>query len=93
MTTRDSLKAGLYGALFTWITIFGAAALGWLNDAWEWAADDTGVVLFPDPKVLTKALVAAVVAALVGLVNFAIRWVQGKVGKGEAPQYVKPPPA
>lgn len=93
MTTKDSLKAGFYTALVSFVTLFGASLLGWLTDVWEWAASTDDAVLFPDPSVLVKAGVAAVVAALIGVVNFAIRWAQGKVGVGEAPTYVKPPPA
>lgn len=93
MTTRDAFKAAAYTALFTFIALFGLALLGWLNDVWGWAQDDTGVRLFPDPTVLIKAGVSATVAAIVGLVNFAVRWAQGRAGIGETPTYVKPPPA
>ena len=50
--------------------------------------DTTGVVVFPDPAVLVKALVSAVVAAASGLVGFVIRMAQAKgVIGGSAPQY------
>lgn len=89
MTTRDSLKAAAYTSLFTFIALFSLALLGWLNDVWSWANDDSGVRLFPDPSVLIKAGVSASVAAVVGLVNFVIRFAQGKLGAGELPTYVK----
>ena len=89
MTTRDSFKAALYSALFTFIALFGLSLLGFLNDVWHWASSNDNAVLFPDPAVLVKAAVAAVMAACVGLVNFVVRWAQGRLGSGEVPTYVK----
>lgn len=90
MSTRDAWKAALWTALFAFVTLFGLALVGWLQDVWQWASDDSGAVLFPDPAVLLKALVAAVVSALIGLVNFVVRFAQAHgVVKGEGPTYVR----
>lgn len=79
MRTRDAWRAALATAFFSFVTLFGLAALSWLQDVWAWA-NGGGAALFPDPSVLYKAAVAAVVSALIGLVNFAVRWAQSKTG-------------
>ena len=79
MTTRDAWRAALATAFFSFVTLFGLAALSWLQDVWTWASGGTAA-LFPDPSVLYKAAVAATVSALIGLVNFAVRWAQSKTG-------------
>lgn len=91
MTTSDSLKAALYTALFTFVALFGLSLAGWLNDVWHWASSNDHAVLFPDPAVVWKAAVSAVIAACSGLVNFAVRFAQGHLGAGELPTYVKSP--
>lgn len=87
--TRNAVKAAAWTALFTFISLFGLSLLDWLNDVWAWAQDKENVVLFPDPTVLAKAGVSAVMAAVTGLVNFAVRWAQSKTGVGSAtvPRY------
>lgn len=87
-------RAALWTALFTFAGLFGMSLLGWLQEVWAWANDSTGVVLFPDPSVLMKAAVAAVVAALIGLVNFVVRWAQEKgFVPGRSPVYPPQPRA
>lgn len=89
MTTSDAWRAALWTALFAFIALFGLSLLGWLGNVVEWAQDKEGVVLFPDPSVLFKGLVSAAVAAIIGLVNFVIRFAQAKTGIGQGPAYVR----
>lgn len=91
MTIPDSLKAGLWTALFAFITLFGTSAIGWLQDVVEWASSGDATLAFPDASVLVKAGVSAVVSALIGLVNFVIRWAQDQTGIGPGtPDYTPP---
>lgn len=87
MTTSDAVRAGLWTALFTFITLFGLSALGWLNAVLSWAQDGSGAVVFPDARVLVKAAISAGVAALVGLVNLVVRLAQARLGLGTGPSY------
>lgn len=84
----NSVKAGLWTAVFSLVTLFGAALIGWLTDLVEWATPGSGAQ-FPDPTVLRSAAVAAAASAGIGLVNFAVRWVQARTGTGEVPTYTK----
>jgi hypothetical protein len=90
MAIPNSLKAGFYTAVFSFITLFGASLIGWLNDVVEWASND-GTVAFPDGSGVAKAAASAAVASLIGLVNFVLRWVQDRTGVGpETPGYSPP---
>lgn len=92
MTLSNPARAALWTAVFTFVGLFGLSTLGWLQDVWEWANDSTNVVLFPDPRVLMKAAVAAAVSAIIGLVNFVVRWTQERgFLPGRTPVYVPPP--
>ncbi len=81
-------KAAGWTALFSFLTLFGAALVGWLNDLMTWATPGSDAP-FPDPSALRGAAVAAGASAAIGLVNFVIRWVQTRTGTGEVPTYVK----
>lgn len=88
MTTRDAIKAGVATALITAGVLFGASLTGWLQDVLSWAqAGPDEVVVFPDPGVLAKAAVAAVVGAAIGLVNTLVRLGQRALGLGSGPVY------
>jgi hypothetical protein len=90
MTLPNSLKAGLYTAAFSFITLFGAALTGWLNDFVMWASSD-GATAIPDGSTLAKAAAAAAGASLIGLVNFVLRWAGDRTGIGpETPTYTPP---
>jgi hypothetical protein len=91
MPTSAAFKSALYTALWTFIALFGLALGHWLIDLTNWAADTHHAVIFPDPGVLVKAAVAAVGAAGAGLVSFVVRFVQGRLGVGSVPVYVKAP--
>lgn len=88
---NPALKAALWTAFFSFVTLFGTSLIGWLQDVVDWASDDSAGIVFPDPGVLAKAGVSAVVSAMIGLVNFLVRFGQQKAGVGEVPVYVKPP--
>lgn len=86
----NSLKAGLWTALFTFITLFGTTLVGWLNDLIAWAAPGDEVP-FPDPSALKGAAFSAIASAAAGLVNWLIRWAQDRTGVGpETPVYTPP---
>lgn len=90
MRVPDSIKAGAYTAVFSFITLFGLSLVGWLNDVVEWASND-GTVAFPSGSGLAKAAASAATAALIGLVNAVIRWAQDQTGVGpETPDYTPP---
>ncbi len=94
MTPRDAVKAGLWTAVFSFATLFSVSLLGFLGDVLAWAQAAPGtVVVFPDPSVLAKAAVAALVAAAIGLVNTLVRLVQARLGLGSGPSYRSVPPA
>lgn len=86
----DSIKAGLYTAAFSFVTLFGLSLLGWLNDVVEWASSE-GTTVFPDASGLAKAAASAATASLIGVVNAVVRWAQDRTGIGpETPDYTPP---
>lgn len=86
----NSAKAGLWTALFSFITLFAVTLLGWLQDVVLWASD-SGVAEFPDLSVLGYGFVSAAAAAAIGLVNFGLRFVQGSSSlPGGPPEYTDP---
>lgn len=88
---EPAVRPALMTALFTFIAIFGAALTGWLTEVIGWleAIDAPEQSEFPDPTVLGKAVVAGVVAAAAGIVNFVVRYAQVMLGKGTVPTYEK----
>lgn len=87
----DSLKAGIWTAVFTFITGFGATLVGYLNNVIAWA-NEGGATPFPDPDPLRGALFSAGAGAVIGLVNFIVRWGQDRLGIGETPDYTPASP-
>lgn len=86
-TTRNALKAGAYTALWTFLALFGAAALGFLTQVGQWASAH-GRDPFPDVSVLGYAFIAAVVAALAGILGTIIRLAQAHgLVPGQPPAY------
>jgi hypothetical protein len=84
---NDQIKAGLWTALFTFIGLFLLASLGWLADIAAWASS-SGQTPLPGLGVLGYAAVSAAVAAVVGLINTVIRWLQARgVLPGNGPAY------
>lgn len=82
----NPLRAALSTFVFSFCTLFLLSALGWLNDLLSWATSQ-GVDPFPDVTVLGYAAAAALVSALIGLVNFGVRLGQEKTGVGTPPVY------
>lgn len=87
----NELKAAVSTAFFTFLGLFGMAVLGFIQQVIDWA-NAGGVTVFPDVSVLGKAAVSAGLAAAVGLVNFAWRWLQSKGVPlpGARPTYLPP---
>lgn len=85
--TKNSVKAGAYTALWTFIAIFGLSVIGYLNDVVEAASGDNATFLFGDPAVLVKAGVSAAAAAASGLVGTVVRLAQVALGRGDVPAY------
>lgn len=81
----NELRAALTTAVVTFLTLFTAAAVGFVGQLQEWAS--TGGE-FPDISVLGRAAVSAALAAAAGLVNFVYRWLQAQeVLPGRGPTY------
>ena len=88
---KDALKAAAYTFLWTFVGVFAASLLGWLQDLTAWATDDGGTVVFPDPGVLVKAAVAAVSGAFAFVAAAIVRVAQAhRLAPGTPPSY--PPP-
>lgn len=73
----NELKAGAVTAAFTFIGAFALGALGWVAEVAAWASSE-GASDFPGYSALGYAVAAALVAAVTGLLNFLVRWAQGK---------------
>jgi len=86
-STRDAIRAGYRTAIIVFVGLFGASLAGWLTDLLRALQSTDAVVVYPDPKVLLKALVTAVVAAALGLLNMVVNLVQSTLGVGKPPQY------
>lgn len=84
----NELRAALWTTLFTFIGLFSASVVGWVQDVAEWASTGGGVEVFPDVTVVGKAAVSAAGAAFVGLVNWTWRKMQSLgVLPGNGPVY------
>jgi hypothetical protein len=83
----NEIKAAGWTFLFSFIALFGTAALGWLQEVIEWAST-SGETPLPGLSTIGYAAVSAVAAAAIGLVNFVVRFAQAKgVIPGETPTY------
>lgn len=90
--TRNSIKAGAWTTLFSFLTLFAVTLLGWLQDVVEWAAASGASGQFPDLSPLGYGAVSAAAAAAIGLVNFAVRFIQGHTSlPGSPPDYTGEP--
>jgi hypothetical protein len=89
-TTRDSIKAGAFTALWTFIALFGATTIGWSQEVIDWA-DQGSTGAFPSLSVLASGAVSAFFAALSGLVGTIVRLAQAKTAlPGDPPVYDHP---
>lgn len=84
---RNAIKAGLWTALFSFITLFGLALVGWLQDVMAWASEEGAGASFPDFTTLGYAAASAATSAVIGLVNGVVRSIQAVTGKGTVPSY------
>jgi hypothetical protein len=89
MTTQDAFTAAGWTALFSFITLFGVTAIGWLQDVVVWASD-SGVAEFPSLSVLGYGFVAAAASVAIGFVNFVVRFAQLKGVFGQRASAVGP---
>jgi len=84
---KDQFKSGLWSSLWTFLALFAVTALKFLSQIAEWAGSN-GHQPFPDVSVVGYAVISAVVAALSGLIAFAVRVLQAKnVVPGNAPVF------
>lgn len=83
----NSFKAALWTALFTFIATAGTALVGLLGAVTEWInGNDASVV--DDWSTFGKIIGSAFIAAVSGLVNWAVRAAQTKgVLPGNGPTY------
>lgn len=83
----NALRAAAWTALFSFIGLFGLSLLGWLQDVAAWASS-SGREPLPGLSTLGYGLVAAAVSAVIGLVNFAVRYAQARgLVPGTPPSY------
>lgn len=82
----NPVRAALFTALFTFLTLFLGTATGWLTTAAEAVQNGTE---FPSLTILASAAVSALFSALAGLANWGVRYSQERAGKGKPPVYVK----
>jgi len=83
----NPIKAGLVTSAFVFVGTFLLLALGWIADVGAWASSQ-GASAFPDWSVLGYGLVSALVAAVTGFINWAVRALQDAGAlPGSAPQY------
>jgi len=88
----NSVKAGLWSALFAFLGVLLPALLGFVGDVADWAGSVDGE--FPSVSPLGKAVVAAMAAAVTFLLNFGFRWFQERgTLPGNGPAYGELPPA
>lgn len=89
MTTTDAFKAALWTALFSFVTLFGVTAVGWLQDVVVWASE-SGASEFPSLSVLGYGAVSALTSVAIGFVNFVVRFAQAKGLFGQSASAIGP---
>ena len=85
LTDHPAARAALRVFVYTFISVFGLALMGFLSDVTEWATNDAP---FPDVSVLGKAVAAGLTSAVSGLLAL----VYNKLPSTHSAQY-SPPPA
>lgn len=66
---RDAVKRAARTFIYSFLGLMLPAVLGFANDISAWAASN-GQGAFPDARNLTYALVAAVMAGVIAVVNY-----------------------
>jgi hypothetical protein len=84
--TRNALIAARNVAGWTFVTLFGTTVLGFAQDVVGWSSS-SGADPFPGLSVLGYGVVSALAAATTGAVAGAVRWAQGRLGRGNPPAY------
>ena len=84
--TRNAFRSASITAGLTFVVLFLTSSLGVLAALARWASSN-GRDPLPDISLLGYAAVNAIVAGLTGLLNFVIRWSQGRLGVGKPPTY------
>lgn len=89
--TLNSVKAGLWTALWTFIGTFALLTLTpWVGEVAQWAQAE-GSLDFPDLSTLAYGAVAALTSAASGFIGFVVRVVQGHTSiPGGPPVYSGP---
>jgi apolipoprotein N-acyltransferase len=82
LNAHPNFRSALRVFVYAFIAGFVPSLLGFLGDVLDWTQQDGAI--FPDVTVLGKALVAAFVAALAGL----IAYVYNKLPIGTAATYI-----
>ena len=84
LDAHPNLRSALRVFTYTFLASFVPAVLGFLSDLLEWTQDDGAA--FPAVDTLGKAVVAAFVGALAGL----IAWVYNRIPIGAQSTYTPP---
>ena len=82
----DSLKAALWTALFTFVGTVLIAFVPLLEAVGDWIVGDDAN-LADDWSAFSRVIVSAFLAAVSGLVNWAVRALQARQGVGSVPSY------
>lgn len=84
--TRDAFRAAAVTAAFTFAVLALGGIVGFLAELQSWVSAK-GTTPPPDISTLGWTLASAALAGLAGLANFAWRWFQARLGKGNPPTY------
>jgi hypothetical protein len=79
--SSNSLKRVARTFVIAFLGIFLPGALGFLHGLTDWASSQ-GQTPFPDMHSLAYAVVAAIVAGCIALVNLIVVWFEDATGKG-----------
>lgn len=82
----NAARAALVTAGFSFLVLFGGTATEALQQVAEWAST-SGQQPLPEISTLGYGVVSAVTSAAIGVVNFVVRFAQGKLGTGTPPSY------
>ena len=75
-----ALRPALVTAGMTFVGIFGASFLGWVDQVVDWMQAPDAVT-FPDTSILARAAISAASASAAGLLNFVVRAFQLATGR------------
>lgn len=85
----NATKAALNTAWQSFVATALLSVLGLVSELQKWLEDGGAV---PDVSIATRGIVSAAVAAVAGLITYAVRAVQASSNPAAGPKYVGSPP-